>query len=53
MQLREASSVYRNEIVDNRPGDLGRTSYHAEKDGLQGRFDIQHSWEKVGSTLGV
>lgn len=39
MQLREASSVYRNEIVDNRPGDLGRTSYHAEKDGLQGRFD--------------
>ena len=40
MQLREASSVCRNEIFDNHRGDLGRTSYHAEKDGLQGRFGI-------------
>ena len=42
MQLLEASSVRRDEIVDNHRGDLGRPRYHTEKEKLQKDFLISH-----------
>ena len=40
VQLLEASSVRRDEIVDNHRGDLGRPIYHTEKEELQEDFLI-------------
>ena len=53
MQLHKASSVCRDEIVDNHSGDLGRPRCSVEKEELQTDFDMYHSRTKVASTLGV
>ena len=54
MQLRKATSVRRDEIVDNHPGDLGRPRCNVEKEELETIFDSYvPSWTKVASTLGV
>ena len=53
MQLHKASSVCRDEIIDNHSGHLGRPRCNVEKEELQTVFDMYHSWTKVASTLGV
>ena len=39
MQLRKATAVRRDEIVDNHPGDLGRPRCNVEKEELETIFD--------------